>query len=145
MTQEAAFSQEQVAQRSMENANGFVLGSIAYLKDRGQSVEDWATFLGQRFAPIWQDLKGQGARAAMEQIALNTVSLGATLHSLSGNESQAEAVIGDWPPPEFAQLLGISEADSEALGRIFAPISESLGLQYDYQLQDGRATFRLSK
>lgn len=145
MTQEAGFTQEQVAQRSVENVLGFTLGSIAYLKERGQPLDDWATFMGQRFAPIWQELSGLGARAAMEQIALNAVSAGATLDSLSGDESQAEAVISEWFPHGLAQILGVSEADSEVVWRIFGPISESLDLRYEYERQHERVTFRLSK
>ncbi len=145
MIQEATFSQEQITQRSMENTTGFILANLAYLRERGQSVDEWAAAIGQLFAPGWEDIKGQGARAAMEQIALNVVSGGATLDSLSGDENHAEAVVSGWPPQDFAQFLGLWEADIEPFWGIFGPIAEYLGLQYEYQRQDGRVTFKLSR
>ena len=54
------FTPEQIAQRAMENANGFVLGTILYLKDNGHSPQDWARTTGERFASGWDEVRARG-------------------------------------------------------------------------------------
>ena len=66
------------------------------------------------------------ARAA----ALNVVSAGARLVSLTGGADTGEAVLADWPDREVLALLGCTVADADVFLAVFAPIAEHLGLQF---------------
>src|SRR4051794_4134484 len=110
-----AFSDEQIAERGMDNFEHVLFGTIAYLKARNLSVEDWATYLGEQFAPGWGH--GYTARDVTERAALNVASAGATVRSITGNDEWAECVVGDWPPSgklaseRFHHYFGLTSAD----------------------------------
>jgi hypothetical protein len=131
-----AFTPEQIAERGQDNFQHVLFGTIAYLKARGFSVEDWATFLGTLFAPGWGH--GHDARAFMEKAALNVVSAGGSLRSISGNEDWAESVVGDWPPDgklaseRFHHFFGLTQEDVDPFWEIFGPIGEYLGFEYHW-------------
>jgi hypothetical protein len=133
---QVAFTPEQIAERGQDNWQHVLFGTIAYLKHRGLSVEDWAVFLGEQFAPGWGH--GYTARQFMEQAALNVVSAGASLRSLSGSAEWAESVVGDWPPQgklaseRFSHFFGLTQADVDPFWEIFGPIADYLGFQYEW-------------
>ncbi len=98
MSDVTGFDRELILEHAQGNAMGFVLATITFCRERGIPVEEWSAFVGERFARGWSELRGQGARAAMEVLALNIVSCGASLEALTGDESRAEAVVSRWPP-----------------------------------------------
>ncbi len=138
--QQVAFTPEQIAERGMDNWQHVLFGTIAYLKARGLSVEDWARFLGEQFAPGWGE--GYTARGFMEQAALNVVSAGAWPRSLTGNDDWAECVVGDWPPDgklasqRFNHHFGLAQEDVDPFWEIFRPIAEYLGFDYEWHRED---------
>jgi hypothetical protein len=147
--QQEAFTPVQIAERGQDNFQHVLFGTIAYLKARGLSVEDWATYLGTLFAPGWGH--GHDARAFMEKAALNVVSAGASLRSLTGNEGWAESVVGDWPPQgklgseRFHHFFGLEQADVDPFWEIFGPIGEYLGFDYEWHREsDQKLSFTFS-
>ena len=130
---DTTFTTEQVMQQAQGNANAVLLGTIAYLKDRHQSPDDWSASLGQRFAPSWESLKGHGAKEVARMAALNLASFGGTLRSLSGDESKAEAVIEGWPSSEWLEAFHITQSDADAMWGAFGPIGSALGLRFQWQ------------
>ena len=147
---QVTFTPQQIAERGQDNFQHVLFGTIAYLKERGLSVEDWATYLGRRFAPGWGH--GYTARDVTARAALNVVSAGATLRSLSGNPSWAECVVGDWPPQgklasdRFSHFFGLSQADVDPFWEIFAPIAEYLGFNYEWHREtEEKLSFTFSK
>jgi hypothetical protein len=145
-----AFTPDQVAERGMDNWQHVLFGTIAYLKARGLSVEDWATFLGAQFAPGWG--RGYTANDFMRQAALNVVSAGASPRSLTGTDDWAECVVGDWPPQgklaseRFNHWFGLSQADVDSFWEVFRPIAAYLGFDYDwYRESDTMLSFTFSR
>src|SRR6266568_305796 len=124
------FTSEQLFQQAQGNQTAFVLATIAYLKEQGRTPQEWATFIGNRFAPSWDEVKGQGAKAAMEAVVLNFVSAGGTVQSFGGDETHAEAVVANWPPAEMMQPLGLTLEDIDPFHEIFTPIAAYLNLRY---------------
>jgi hypothetical protein len=51
----------------------------------------------------------------MRMFALNMVSVGGTLESLSGDLARAEAIIADWPSPDLLQAFGVSRGDVDRM------------------------------
>jgi hypothetical protein len=131
-----AFTVEQIAERGEDNFQHVLFGTIAYLRDHGLSVEEWATYLGRQFAPGWGH--GYSARDFMLRCALNVASAGATIRSLSGNDTWAECVVGDWPPDgklasdRMRHFFGLSQPDADPFWEIFRPIAEYLGFDYEW-------------
>ena len=145
MAQETEFSPDEVRERAAQNLTGTVLGTIVFLRERGIPAEEWSRFLGRRFTDGWERLRGQGARAAIDQMALNFVSTGARIESLTGDEAQSEVVASGWPPREFLDLMGVSQEEAHAFMHAARPIADYLGLRADWQVEGDRVTLRFSR
>lgn len=128
------FTAEQIGNQAQLNAVSWILATIAYLKERSHSIEDWATFHGERAAPGWKGIKERGSpcdRVAW-WVALNFVACKGTLVSLSGDETHAEMVIA-WPPKDLADDFGLPMADAQRVFHALGPIAETLGLRFEWQ------------
>jgi hypothetical protein len=142
---DTTFTTEQVLRQAQGNVNAVVLGTIAYLKDRHQSPDDWFASLGERFAPSWESLKDQGAKEVARMAAFNLVSFGGTLRSLSGDESKAEAVIEGWPSSERLEAFHITQSDADVIWGGFGPIGTSLGLRFQWQREGDAVKITFSR
>ena len=96
------------------------------------AVDDYVAFFGRRFAPGWEELRGQPVAAVARTAALNAVSVGGTLRSLSGDEAKAEVLIEGWPAEEILSALGLERSDGETMWDSFEPIMEHLGIRYSW-------------
>jgi hypothetical protein len=138
------FTTEELLAQAQGNATAFVLATIAYLKEQGLAVDDFVKFFGLRFAPGWEELRSQPVLAVARTAALNAVSVGGTLRSLSGDEAHAEMVIEGWPDEEISGALGLSRGDGEAMWDSFEPIMEHIGIRYSWRHEENgpvRITF----
>jgi hypothetical protein len=138
------FTTEELLAQAQGNATAFVLATIAYLKEQGLAVDDFVRFFGLRFAPGWEELRSQPVLAVARTAALNAVSVGGTLRSLSGDEAHAEMLIEGWPDEEISGALGLSRGDGEAMWDSFVPIMEHIGIRYSWRHEENgpvRITF----
>jgi hypothetical protein len=137
------FTTEELLSYAQGNATAFVLATIAYLKEQGLAVDDYVAFFGRRFAPGWEELRGQPVAAVARTAALNAVSVGGILRSLSGDEANAEVLIEGWPDENISGALGLERSDGEVMWDSFEPIMEHLGIRYSWGHEDGavRLTF----
>jgi hypothetical protein len=138
------FTTEELLAQAQGNATAFVLATIAYLKEQGLAVDDFVRFFGLRFAPGWEELRSQPVLAVARMAALNAVSVGGTLRSLSGDEAHAEMIIEGWPDEEISGALGLSRGDGEAMWDSFEPIMEHIGIRYSWRHEENgpvRITF----
>ncbi len=133
---QTTFSEDQIARRGMDNWEHVLFGTIAYLKEHGLSVQEWATYLGHQFAAGWGH--GYTARDVTERAALNVASAGATIRSITGNADWAECVVGDWPPSgklaseRFHRYFGLTYQDVDPFWEVFRPIADYLGFKYEW-------------
>jgi hypothetical protein len=139
------FSSEVLLSYAQGNATAFALTTIAYLKEQGMAVDDYVRFFGSRFAPGWEELRGQPVLAVARAAALNAVSMGGTLRSLSGDEANAEVLIEGWPDEEISGALGLERGEGEAMWDSFEPIMEHLGLGYSWRHEDGAVRLRFER
>ena len=137
------FTTEELLSYAQGNATAFALATIAYLKEQGLAVDDYVRFFGRRFAPGWEELRGQPVADVARAAALNAVSVGGELRSLSGDEERAEVLIEGWPDEEISGVLGLERSEGEAMWDSFEPIMEHLDIGYSWQREDGavRLTF----
>jgi hypothetical protein len=139
------FTKDEVLQQAKMNAQALFLVAMGYIREKRLSVDEFWSFVGEKFTLGWESLLGKGARVAMRMFALNMVSVGGTLESLSGDESRAEAVIADWPSPDLLQAFGVSRGDVDRMYAVFQPIADLLELGYEWRRQGDRVTLILSQ
>lgn len=133
------FTTEELLSSAQGNATAFVLAAIAYLKEQGLAVDDFVRYFGSRFAPGWEELRSEPVAAVARAAALNAVSVGGTLRSLSGDEERAEMVVEGWPDDDISGTLGLARSDGEAMWDSFEPIMEHLGIRYSWQREEDGA------
>lgn len=137
------FTPEQISQQAIGNVTNICLAADAYLKEHALSMDEFWAFVGRRFAPGWD--QGMTAKEVALAAALNMVTGGWNLLSLSGDESQAEVVMGGWEfveAPEFYELT-LKEADT--IWGAFGPIAESLGYVYAWKRQGDEVTMTFTR
>jgi hypothetical protein len=138
------FTSEELLSYAQGNATAFILSTIAYLKEHGLAVDDYVRFFGSKFAPGWEELHEQPVLAIARTAAMNAISVGGVLRSLSGDGEHAEAIVEGWPDEEISGVLGLEGRDGEVMWDSFEPIMEHLGVRYSWgHEEDGavRLTF----
>src|SRR5215210_1024075 len=133
------FTTDELLSYAQGNATAFVLATIAYLKQEGMAVDDYVRFFGSRFAPGWEELRAQPVAAVARTAAMNAVSVGGALRTLSGNEEHAEMIIEGWPDEEISGVLGLERSDGEVMWNSFEPIMEHLGIHYSWGHEENGA------
>jgi hypothetical protein len=99
-------------------------------------VEDCVAYHGRRFAPAWEQLRGRPVEEVAQLVALNALSVGNTLRSLSSEDGRAELLVEGWPDEELLSLLPLDRDDCDQIWNTYKPIMEHLGLGYAWQRQD---------
>jgi hypothetical protein len=126
------FEPSTIARYARNNALGFSILTIAYLLERGLSVEDWAVELGKRFAgpgTNWET--GMGAAAMAREAAIELVSMNGRLIDLSGDDASAVAIV-EWPRQEDLDRERVSRDASDAFWHVWLPIAASVGLRVEW-------------
>lgn len=90
-------------------------------------------------------MQGRPPKDIAQMAALNIVSVGGTLQSLSGDDSQAQAVILGWPSEDWRTSFALDQADIDPIWNIFRPIAESMDLQYEWTRQGNEVTMTFSR
>lgn len=121
---------EELLDHAEENVTALILGTIAYLREQGLPVDGWVTYLGERVAPSWEEVKGQGARDVARLVALNVMAAGGDVHALSGDDNAAELQCS-WPDAEDLTFFDLTREDLDPFLDIYQPITAYLGLSHE--------------
>ena len=130
------FPPEEICAQAQGNAAAWILTMIAYLKERGGPVEDCVAYHGLIFAPAWEELRGSPVEEVAQLVALNALSVGSTLRSLSSEEGRAEMLVEGWPDEELLGFLPLDRDECDRIWDTYRPIMEHLGLGYAWQRED---------
>ncbi len=130
-----AFTPEEIAEAAKGNVYALCLVAIAYARAHGLSPAGFWDFVGHELAPSWD--QGLNAMDLASGAAINMVSAGCDLRSLSGDETQATAVLGGWPPE---QRHGLSQDEADTVWEVFGPIAASNGYSYRWHRQGDEVT-----
>ena len=130
------FPPEEICAQAQSNAAAWILTIIAYLKERGGKVEDCVAYHGRSFAPAWEELRGSPPEEVAQFVALNALSAGSTLRSLSSEDGRAELLVEGWPDEELLGFLPLDRDDCDQIWDTYRPIMEHLGLGYAWRRQD---------
>jgi len=115
------FTTEELLSYAQGNATAFALATIAYLKEQGLAVDDYVRFFGRRFAPGWEELRGQPVADVARTAALNAVSVGGTLRSLSGMRRTPRCSSKGGPTRRSQARWGSSVATARRCGTASSP------------------------
>ena len=131
------FPPEEICARAQGNAAAWILTMIAYLKERGGAVDDCVAYHGRSFAPVWEEeLRGHPVEEVAQQVALNTLSVGNTVRSLSSEDRRTEVLVEGWPDEELMSLFPLDRDECDQIWDTYGPIMEHLGLDYAWQRQE---------
>ncbi len=130
---DAPFPPEEVCAQAQGNAAAWILTIIAYSKERGSAAQDCLAYHGRSFAPAWEELRGRPVEEVARQVALNTLSVGNTLRSLSSEGGRAELLVEGWPDEGLLSFLPLDRDDCDQIWDTYRPIMEHLGLGYAWQ------------
>jgi hypothetical protein len=139
------FTQEEECQAAHTNLISLILVTNRYLQEHALDVATFWHFIGQHFAPGWTDVAQADIQEVSRRILLNMASCGGQLDSMKVENEQAEFVIQGWPPEDFAQFFAISAEDAAQMVEVFRPITASLSIAYDWQLEHGAVKMHLQK
>ncbi len=132
------FTQEELFSHAQGNATAFVLTACAFLKERGLDPEEYVAFFGRWVAPGWEQMRARPVADLAREAALNAVSVGGELRSLSGDDTSAEVLVAGWPGEELLSALQLTQGDADRLWNAFEPIMGNLGIRYAWQ-REGEA------
>ena len=130
------FTQEETLAHAQGNATAFVLSAFAFLKERSLDPDEYVAFFGGWVAPGWEEMRGRPVAEVAREAALNVVSVGGELRSLSGDDTSAEVLVAGWPGEELLSELRLTQGEGDRPWNAFKPIMEHLGLGYGWQRQD---------
>jgi len=131
------FSSERLLQQASGNQSAVFHVALSWAKKRDGSVDGFAEFMGEEFAPSWESLRGAGARDVARVAGLNFASSAdSRFKRLDGDEERAEAVI-EGPDEEWLEETGITTADSDRANElIFRRVADYLGLSLETHRDD---------
>jgi hypothetical protein len=123
------FSTERLLEQASGNQTAIFLMALRWAKEREGSVDSWATFMGEQFAPGWGS--EEGAREVARNAGLNfACGAESEFAALEGDASRAEAVI-EGPDAQWLEDTGVSQQDYDRANElIFGRIAEHLGLSF---------------
>jgi hypothetical protein len=139
------FTPKQITEMAQENANAFALASVAFLRERDISIDEFATYIGRCFAPGWEEMRGKTAREVAHLTALNMASVGAEVLSLTGDGSQAHLVIADWPSKDFCEFFSLSQSDVDPIWNLYEPVARYLDFNYTWKRRGDEVTMIFSR
>ena len=139
------FTTERIAEQASGIITALNLATITYLRDHQLDVDAYWTSVGQQFAPSWAGRQGRPTKDIAQQVAFNIVSMGGTVQSLSGDDSQAEVVILNWPAEDSRTDYKLDQADIDPFWNIWQPVAEYLGHDFAWERQGDEVTLTFSR
>lgn len=139
------FPPERLLEQAQGNFNAIVCTTIAYLKERGLPLDDYVTYVGQKFAPTWDGMQAASAKEFAESAALNLVASGGQVLALTGDEHQAEVLMTNSPPADYLEMAGISTADADTFNGVFHAVAGALDLHFEQQRTGEQVRLRFSR
>src|SRR5215204_2959306 len=133
---DAPFPPEEICAQAQSNAAAWILTLIAYLKESGwRSRTAWPT-TDAASPRLGKGCAGGPVEEVAQLVALNTMSVGNTLRSLSSEDGRAEVLVEGWPDEELMSFFPLDRDECDQIWDTYRPIMKHLGLGYAWQRQD---------
>jgi hypothetical protein len=133
------FTQEDLLEQARGNQTAFWHLALRRARERSGSVDDWARYIGDHFAPSWDELGEDVSARDVARLCAFNLATTADMHPLrlDGDDSRAEVVV-EGPEDEWLRRFGTTREDSDHANElIFRAIAERRGLTLDVWREEG--------
>jgi hypothetical protein len=137
----AEYTAEELLEQAQSNAQALILATALFLHQKGISLDEWTTSLGNTFALAWNDAQGWEAGEFLDAMLTNLRSLGATVLSSQLGIDHAEAAITDFPDPSLCEFLSIDPALALRYNDAAKVIAAKVGLEWEWKRVRDRLHF----
>ena len=124
------FTPEVLLEQARGNETAFWHLALLWARHRDGSADGWAQFIGEQFAPSWDELGDQASAHHVARLAGLNVATTADMRpvELTGDASRAELVI-EGPEDEWLSRFGTTAEESDRANElIFGAIAKRRGL-----------------
>ena len=124
------FSTEDLLEQARGNQTAFWHLALRWAREHDGSVDGWATFVGEQFAPGWDELGEAASALRVARLAGLNMATTADMRpvALTGDDDRAEVVI-EGPDDEWLSGWGTTQEESDRANElIFQRIAERRGL-----------------
>ena len=132
----AEYEPAELLEQAQANAQALLLGTVAFLRDRGIDGGAWAAALGASFGRGWGEPRPWEAAEFLDAMLTNYRALGAEVLAVRLGADLAEATLGPFPDPDLCALVGVAPALADAFHDAPAAIAASRGLAWRW-VRDG--------
>ena len=132
------FDPDEVLEHARANQTAIWHMAARYARERENSVDGWASFVGAHFAPTWDPM---GDRPSARRVALQSALNMATTAdmrpvSVTGNDDRAELVL-EGPEQSWFDDWGTTRDEIDRTNElVFRAIAEGRGLTLDFRRHD---------
>lgn len=136
------FEPEELLTRALKNGKTITYLAIAFATKLG-ALDEFTDFFGKLLAQNWESMHGAAALEIAKAMAADLVALGAQVHTLVGNDEEAEVVIVGWPEQEMLVFAGISQADADYMVNWYDAIAAHLDVNFRAQRHGDELILRI--
>ena len=132
------FSPEVLLEQARGNETAFWHLALLWARQRDGSADGWAEFVGEQFAPSWDELGERASALEVARLAGLNVATTADMRpvALTGDDSRAELVI-EGPDDHWLSQFGTTRDESDRANElIFRAIATRRGLTLEMQRDD---------
>lgn len=134
------FSPDELLEQARGNQSALWHLAVRQARDRDGAVDSWATFVGEEFAPSWDELGPNASARRVAKIAGFNLATTADMHpvGVTGDDSRAELVV-EGPDQAWLDSFRTKREDHDRANElIFRAIAARLGLTLDARRERDR-------
>lgn len=143
--EEFTLTPEEKGELAERNLVAMLAVATKYMQARGMDVEEFWHFVGSTFAPTWVEVEQGSVPQAAEHVAAHVTSSGAEVVEFRAGVDEARLVCTGFPPQWVLDVAGMRAEEAARSSELFAPILQSLGLDYSWTYADGKTTLLIKR
>ncbi|HZD10076.1 MAG TPA: hypothetical protein VE553_01950 [Candidatus Binatia bacterium] len=136
------FESDELLKRAQKYGQAITYLAIAFGRKQGV-LDAFVDYVGEALARDWESMRGTAVLKLAKAMAADLVALGARVHTLMGDDREAEVVLVGWPDQEVLAFAGISQAEAERIVCWYDAIAKYLGVNFRAQRQGDELTLRI--
>jgi hypothetical protein len=133
------FSTEELLEQARGNQTAVWHLAVRRASEREGSVEDWASYIGEDFAPSWDEMGDDPSALDVARQAAMNIATTADMQvvDLEGDDARAVVTV-DGPEQEWIDAMKTTAEDLDRVNEvIFRAIASRRGLSYSQEREGG--------
>ncbi len=132
-------------------------GTMGFLKERGISIKEWVSYIGDAFEGSLEGLDGEPVDKVMQHLlGLGVLPTGVEIVSSKPEEDSIEVVLTSSPsgkvlekfgttPKELLKGFGITQTEFESIYAMHEPAVKAIGMSFKHHLKGGQEILSLER